>query len=132
MLATCSSGEHRVHCCCGALQAGFGMTAPDPRWHPRDMTMFDVGRWQQLDHEDIQPRIAHVMGNMLQAVAGGCNSGFCKVGPAEGPDSCSKVQPKMLAALRRPWRLVNITRGAVLLTVSVQIVAVLAGHLPRM
>ena len=61
------------------MQAGFGMTAPDPRWHPRGMAMFDVGRWQQLDHEDIQPKIAHVMGNMLQAVAGGCNSGFCKV-----------------------------------------------------
>ena len=55
------------------------MTAPDPRWHPNNMTMFDVGRVQQLDHDDIQPKIAHVMGNMLQAVAGGCLSGFCKV-----------------------------------------------------
>ncbi len=59
------------------------MTAPDPQWHPRDMSMFDVGRWQQLDHEDIEPRIAHVMGNMLQAIAGGCQSGFCKVNLAE-------------------------------------------------
>ena len=49
--------------------------------------MFDVGRWQQLDHEDIQPRIAHVMGNMLQAIAGGCQSGFCKVNLAESPNS---------------------------------------------
>ena len=55
------------------------MTAPDPRWHPRNMTMFDVGRVQQLDHDDIQPKIAHVIGNMLQAIAGGCQSGFCKV-----------------------------------------------------
>ena len=82
------------------MQAGFGMTAPDPRWHPRDMAMFDVGRWQQLDHEDIQPRIAHVMGNMLQAVAGGCNSGFCKVSPAKDPDSGGKLQHRIVEALR--------------------------------
>lgn len=56
------------------------MTAPDTMWHPRNKTMFDVGRLQQLDHEDIAPKIAHVMGNQLQALAGGCQSGFCKVG----------------------------------------------------
>ena len=67
------------------VQAGFGMTAPDPRWHPRGMTMFDVGRLQQLDHEDIQPKVAHVIGNMLQAIAGGCQTGFCKVGACEEP-----------------------------------------------
>ena len=63
------------------------MSAPDIRWHPRDLSMFDVGRWQQLDHEDIQPRIAHVMGNMLQAIAGGCQSGYCKVCLAVSPNS---------------------------------------------
>lgn len=61
------------------------MTAPDPRWHPRGMTMFDVGRAQQLDHEDIQPKVAHVIGNMLQAVAGGCQTGFCKVSSCGEP-----------------------------------------------
>lgn len=55
------------------------MTAPDPRWHPRSQTMFDVGREAQSDHEGIQPRIAHAIGNMLQAIAGGCQLGLCKV-----------------------------------------------------
>jgi hypothetical protein len=55
------------------------MTAPDPLWHPRNLTMFDVGRIAQRDDEDINPRIAHVMGNMLQAAAGGCHNGFCRV-----------------------------------------------------
>lgn len=60
-------------------QAGFGMTAPDPRWHPRNLTMFDIGREAQSDNEGIEPRIAHAIGNMLQVIAGGCQLGLCKV-----------------------------------------------------
>ena len=55
------------------------MTAPDPRWHPRNLTMFDIGREAQSDGEGIEPRIAHAIGNMLQAMAGGCQLGLCKV-----------------------------------------------------
>ena len=55
------------------------MTAPDPRWHPRNLTMFDIGREAQSDNEGIEPRIAHAIGNMLQAIAGGCQLGLCKV-----------------------------------------------------
>lgn len=72
-----TGGDAMISIC--LWEAGFAMTAPDPLWHPRSLTMFDVGRSQQLDHEDIQPRIAHIMGNMLQALAGGCRSGLCKV-----------------------------------------------------
>ena len=64
---------------CDSAQAGFGMTAPDPRWHPRNLTMFDIGREAQSDNEGIEPRIAHAIGNMLQAIAGGCQLGLCKV-----------------------------------------------------
>ncbi len=55
------------------------MTAPDPLWHPRGLTMFDVGRIAQRDDEPIQPKVAHVMGNLLQASAGGCLKGACRV-----------------------------------------------------
>ena len=57
------------------------MTAPDPLWHPRGLTMFDVGRIAQRDDEPIQPKIAHVMGNLIQAAAGGCLKGACRVRP---------------------------------------------------
>lgn len=61
------------------------MTAPDPLWHPRGLTMFDVGRIAQRDDEPIQPKIAHVMGNLIQAAAGGCLKGACKVCPCRTP-----------------------------------------------
>ena len=62
------------------------MTAPDPRWHPRNLTMFDIGREAQSDHEGIEPRIAHAIGNMLQAIAGGCQLGLCKVRKSRDED----------------------------------------------
>ena len=80
LLCCCMSGMRCMFTfSCGPPQAGFGMTAPDPRWHPRNLTMFDIGREAQSDHEGIEPRIAHAIGNMLQAIAGGCQLGLCKV-----------------------------------------------------
>ena len=68
------------------------MTAPDPRWHPRNLTMFDIGREAQPDHEGIEPRIAHAIGNMLQSIAGGCQLGLCKVrGITKQMVSCQPV-----------------------------------------
>ena len=61
------------------------MTAPDPLWHPRGLTMFDVGRIAQRDDEPIQPKVAHVMGNLLQAAAGGCLKGACRVSASPTP-----------------------------------------------
>lgn len=55
------------------------MTAPDPAWHPRGAAMFDVGAVAQHDHEDIRERIAVVLDDLLQAAAGGCTGGTCKV-----------------------------------------------------
>ncbi len=63
------------------MQAGFAMTAPDPLWHPDGAsTMFDVGAIAQKDDQDIRPRIARVLGNLLTAAAGGCAAGStCRV-----------------------------------------------------
>ena len=55
------------------------MTAPDPLWHPQGLFMCDVGEEAQADHEDITPRVARVMGNLLEAAAGDCTQGLCKV-----------------------------------------------------
>lgn len=61
------------------MQAGFGMTTPDPEWHPEGLFVFDVGAEAQADHEEIVPRVARIMGNLLQAAAGECRQGTCKV-----------------------------------------------------
>ena len=62
------------------LQAGFGMTDLDPLWHPRPgRSMFDIGRISQLDGETIKDRLATFMGTLLQAAAGVCSYGICKV-----------------------------------------------------
>ena len=55
------------------------MTDLDPLWHPRGRVMFDVGRESQLDHETINGRLAVFMGTLLQAAAGACSQGICKV-----------------------------------------------------
>ena len=55
------------------------MTAPDPLWHPQGLFMFDVGEEAQADHEDITPRVARIMGNLLEAAAGDCTQRLCKV-----------------------------------------------------
>jgi hypothetical protein len=42
--------------------------------------MFDVGAIAQKDDQDIRPRIARVLGNLLTAAAGGCAAGStCRV-----------------------------------------------------
>lgn len=41
--------------------------------------MFDVGPQAQEDHEEIVGRVARLMGNLLQATAGGCTEDPCKV-----------------------------------------------------
>ena len=63
-------------------QAGYAMTAPDPLWHPDNQsTMFDVGPVAQRDDQDIRPRIARVLDNLLETAAGGCAPGStCQVG----------------------------------------------------
>lgn len=73
------------------------MTAPDPLWHPRGLTMFDVGRIAQRDDEPIQPKVALVMGNLLQAAAGGCLKGACRVRTPTLPtahSSCAWMTPQ--------------------------------------
>ena len=61
------------------LQMGFGMTVPEPEWHPEGLHMFDVGREGQLDHEEIICRIAVPLSRLLQAASGDCKD-RCKVG----------------------------------------------------
>jgi len=55
------------------------MTVPDPVWHPEGLHMFDVGREAQEDRDEIVSRVARPMGNLLQAAAGFCKIGLCKV-----------------------------------------------------
>jgi hypothetical protein len=55
------------------------MTDPDPLWHPRGLSMFDVGRLSQMDDQEVVPRVAKVLGNHLMAAAGGCHKGLCQV-----------------------------------------------------
>ena len=55
------------------------MTTMDPLWHPDGQSMFDVGAIAQGDKDDILPRIAAVMGNLVQAAVGECQEGLCKV-----------------------------------------------------
>ena len=64
------------------MQAGFGMTHPDPGWHPEGFHIFDVGYEAQDDSQEIKTRVARPLGNLLQAAAGFCNEGLCKVSPA--------------------------------------------------
>lgn len=61
------------------VQAGFGMTNPDPLYHPRNLTMFDPSPSGPQPDDDILPKAAHTLGNMLAAAAGICH-GICKVG----------------------------------------------------
>ena len=58
---------------------GIGMTNPDPMWHPKGLLHFDIGRVAQDDHQEIVPRVAGGMGNLLNACAGSCKQGLCKV-----------------------------------------------------
>lgn len=61
------------------LQMGYGMTSPDPFWHPHGLSMFDVSGEAQGDGDDIVARVARPFGNLLQAAAGFCRNGTCKV-----------------------------------------------------
>jgi hypothetical protein len=81
----------KMHC---VVQAGYGMTDPDPLWHPRGLSMFDVGRLSQMDNQEVVPRVAKVLGNHLMAAAGGCRTGLCKVSNVDprshaSPHSCT-------------------------------------------
>ena len=61
------------------MQAGFGMTNPDPGWSSGGLHMFDVGEIAQDDSEEIISRVARPMRNLIQAAAGYCNNDDCKV-----------------------------------------------------
>ncbi|BDA47330.1 hypothetical protein COCOBI_10-1760 [Coccomyxa sp. Obi] len=58
--------------------AGYGMTNPDPLWHPRNLTMFDPSPPGPQPDDDILPKAAHTLGNLLSAAAGTCH-GLCKL-----------------------------------------------------
>ena len=88
-----------------AAQAGFGITDLDPMWHPRpERAMFDVGRASQLDGETSNARLASFMATLLQAAAGVCSGGICKVLPQ--PDACLRsgalLRPSAAARPDRP------------------------------
>ncbi|CAK0783338.1 hypothetical protein CVIRNUC_006537 [Coccomyxa viridis] len=59
-------------------EAGIGMTNPDPLYHPRNLTMFDPSPPGPQPDDDILPKAAHTLGNMLAAAAGICH-GICKL-----------------------------------------------------
>ena len=61
------------------LQMGYGMTTPDPLWHPQGLSMFDVGGIAQGDRDDIIDKVAIPFGNLLEAAAGYCQHDPCKV-----------------------------------------------------
>ena len=58
---------------------GYGMTTPDPTWHPDGLSMFDIGGEGQGDGDSIIDRAARPFGNLLEAAAGFCQNGTCKV-----------------------------------------------------
>jgi len=60
------------------MQAGYGTTNPDPLWHPRNMTMFDPSQAGPQPDDDILPKAAHTLGNLLSSAAGTCR-GLCQV-----------------------------------------------------
>lgn len=62
------------------MQAGYGMTNPDPLWHPRNLSMFDPCPAGPQPDDDILPKAANTLGNLLSAAAGTCH-GLCKVLP---------------------------------------------------
>ena len=68
-------GFERFH---DLVQAGFGMTNPDPLYHPRNLTMFDPSPPGPQPDDDILRKAAHTLGNLLAAAAGICH-GLCKV-----------------------------------------------------
>lgn len=53
------------------------MTNPDPLYHPRNLTMFDPSPPGPHPDDDILPKAAHTLGNLLAAAAGICH-GICK------------------------------------------------------
>lgn len=55
------------------------MTTLSPGWHHQGLHMFDVGDVAQGDGDEITDRVAKPMGNLLQAAAGFCQTGTCKV-----------------------------------------------------
>ena len=56
-----------------------GLTSPDPLWHPYGLTMFDPSPPGPQTDDDILPKAAHSLGNLLSAAAGTC-CGLCQVG----------------------------------------------------
>jgi hypothetical protein len=64
-------------------EAGFAMTAPNPAWHPRGLTMFDPVPPGLSPDDDILPKVAGVVANYLQALAGVCQ-GLCRVSHEHG------------------------------------------------
>jgi hypothetical protein len=60
------------------VQAGLGVTNPDPHWHPRNLSMFDPCPPGPHPDDDILPKAAHTLGNLLAAAAGTCQD-LCKV-----------------------------------------------------
>ncbi|EIE25857.1 hypothetical protein COCSUDRAFT_46409 [Coccomyxa subellipsoidea C-169] len=59
-------------------EAGYGMTNPDPLWHPRNLSMFDPCPAGPHPDDDILPKAAHTLGNLLSAAARTCH-GLCKL-----------------------------------------------------
>ena len=55
-----------------------GLTSPDPLWHPQGLTMFDPSPPGPQCDDDILPKAAHTLGNLLSAAAGTCR-GLCQV-----------------------------------------------------
>jgi hypothetical protein len=54
------------------------MTNPDPLWHPRNLSMFDPSPPGPHCDDDILPKAAYTLGNLLAAAAGICHD-LCKV-----------------------------------------------------
>lgn len=62
------------------LQGGVGLTMPDPLWHPHGLSMFDPSPPGPQCDDDILPKAAYTLGNLLSAAAGTC-TGLCQVLP---------------------------------------------------
>ena len=60
-----------------ADQEDVGLTSPDPLWHPHGLSMFDPSPPGPQCDDDILPKAAHTLGNLLSAAAGTCR-GLCQ------------------------------------------------------
>ena len=87
-LPCCVRRLHAFDSACHPVQAGFGMTNPDPLYHPRNLTMFDPSPPGPQPDDDILPKAAHTLGNLLATAAGICH-GLCKVHPENNVALCS-------------------------------------------